>query len=155
MTSARNSCLHGQGEPTAAAATYRMVFTRMEKIVLITSSIIFSLFFIYIFYKIGKMIVSKMRLNLGSGARGEGRGGGGGGSLTTSPSERRVQRLLDRPGVRDILATRINSQMETQRSTCDNQTTSTTQRRPSATAPPPNYDDITSLYSLGDSTLST
>ena len=33
-----------------------MPFSRMEKVVLITSSIIFSLFFVYIFYRVSESV---------------------------------------------------------------------------------------------------
>ncbi len=129
-----------------------MVFTRLEKIVLISSSIIFGCFFLYLFYKVGKIVVAKIRVSLrataASGADGD--GGRRASSAARSASERRVQRLLNRPGVRNILAARVNTQIGRGYGGTTNGGTGTAASTISkATSPPPNYDDLSSVYSLG------
>lgn len=75
------------------------VFSRVEGVILITAIVLFSIFIVFIIYRLCVLTVARLQYLYGNGN----------GRRNRDAGAQRVQNLLSRPGIRSIMATKAQN----------------------------------------------
>ena len=95
-----------------------MVFTRTESVILISCSILFGCFFLYLLYRLCKITFTRINHKIsGVDANADDDANNARPNRPKSAREQRVADLLARPGVRRVLTSRMSNSMLSQPAT--------------------------------------